>query len=137
MPTLVETSAAHAMPPPAFTSDAPVPQSLAFQLPGIFASLRRLADLQLTIWLTRIKMAAVRLLLFALCALFALLLLIIAVIFLYAGLYHVLTDLLAIPTAWALLIFAAVHMVIAVLPGILAIALLNRRGDRRKLGATS
>jgi hypothetical protein len=60
----------------------------------------------------------------------AMLLAFVAIIFLYAGLYHVLTDLLLIPTAWALLIFAGVHLLLAGILAVAGIALLKGRGSK-------
>ena len=121
--------------PPEVPPSPPVPetsprQPLPSQLADILGSLHRLADLQLGIWLTGLKMAVVRIVLVATLCLGALLLAIVAIIFLYAGLYHVLTDVLLIPTAWALLIFAGVHLLLAGILTVAALVLLKGRGKK-------
>jgi len=111
----------HTQDPPRATSAAP-PDSpintLPSQLESILASSTRLARLQLGIWLHGMKSALLRLAVIAVLSLLALLLVISAIPFLYTGVYHLLTDIFHIPTAWALLIFTAAHLALAAAIGI-------------------
>ncbi len=109
-------------PEPAETS-AP---SLRSHLDDVLASLRRLADLQLGIWLIRVKMTVLHIILCTAICLLAAVFVFIALVFLYAGLYHVLTNILLIPTVWALLLFAGLHFLLAGILALVAIALLKR-----------
>jgi hypothetical protein len=129
-PPTAETSASE-MPPPPSTAPAPRPP-ISSQLADILGSLHRLAELQLGILLTSLKMAVFRIVLLAMLCLLALLLFTVAVIFLYAGVYHVLTDLLRIPTAWALLIFAGVHLLLAGILALAAIVILKGRHNQKE-----
>jgi len=123
--------------PPALASaasapaQAPVNGSLHSQIGEIANSLCRLADLQLAIWLAGVKLAVRRMVFIALLALGALLLTLLALIFLYAGIYHVLTDLWGVPTAWALLIFAGAHGLLACILVLAAQAMVRHRGPRK------
>src|SRR5476649_2408399 len=101
------------MPQPAETVTPPEPMSpsggsapvaaqpFPAQVAAIVGSMGRLADLQLAIWLASIKSAMLRIVIFIGLSILVLPLVIAGVIFLYAGLYHVLTDVLRIPTAWS------------------------------------
>jgi len=103
--------------------------------PGLLSdslgSMGRLVDLQVKIWLMGVKIAVFRAVMIGMLSAVALVLLIVAGIFMYAGLYHVLTDLLAIPTAWALLIFAGAHLFAAGILALIAIRLFTRRSRTR------
>ena len=137
----VKTSAAEAPAPgptPAGEAAPPARPRLEAQLADIAGSLGRLAELQVGIWLTGLKMAVLRIVLLAMLCVLALLLAFVAAIFLYAGVYHVLTDLLLIPTAWALLIFAGVHLVLAGMLVVVAIMVFNRgdHGEKNPGGKT-
>jgi len=136
-----ETAAAET-PIPGPTPEGEAAQAARPRLEAPFAeiagSLGRLAELQVSIWLTGLKMAVFRIVLLIMLCLPAMLLAIVAAIFLYAGVYHVLTDLLAIPTAWALLIFAGAHILLAGMLVGSAIMVFNRRAPHeKKLGGAA
>ena len=95
-----------------------------------FTSLRRIGDLQVRIFLARVKSAALRIVLFSILALLSFLLTIAALVWLYAGTYRVLTDILHIPTAWALLIFGGLHLLVAGI--LLAIGVAILKGPKVK-----
>jgi len=121
------------MPPPAPTStETDHRPPIHAQLADVLGSVQRLASLQLGILLAGVKMAVQRIVLLVMLCLMALLVAMGAVIFLYAGLYHVLTDLLLIPTAWALLIFAGVHLLLAGILAVVAMAILKGGPHRGK-----
>jgi hypothetical protein len=73
----------------------------------LIASIVRLADIQLQIWLTQTKITVVRIAFYM--AFFGVAAIIgtLAVIFLLLGLFHILTDVFQIPLVWAYLIFGA------------------------------
>ena len=66
----------------------------------------RLADLQLRIWLTEAKITVSRIVMYVVLYAIAGVMAILGTIFLFTGLFHVLTDVIGIPTVWSLLIFA-------------------------------
>ena len=119
--------------PPAPANDAGPPSKGASHagVSEILGSLFRLADLQVAIWVASLRMAVVRTVLVALLVLLALAFAIVAILFLYAGVYHVLTDLLRIPTAWTLLIFAGAHALLAGILALIALAIVYRGGRRK------
>ena len=125
--------------PPATADGAGAPSraTLPSRIGEILGSLCRLADLQFAIWLARTKMAVLRIVLAALVALLALVVALLAILFLYAGVYHVLTDLLRIPTAWALLIFAGAHALLAGILTLIALAIVHRGGRRETIREAS
>jgi len=97
------------------------------QLAGTLHSLARVADLQVAIWLSGLKAAVLQVVLAAIGGVLALLATFVALVFVYAGVFHLLTDFLHIPTAWALLIFAGAHLALAGTFAVTAIWILNRR----------
>lgn len=74
----------------------------------LVASTVRLADLQLKIWLTRTKIAVSRILTAILLFTVAGVMAILGTIFLFIGLFRVLTDVVGLRPVWAFLIFALV-----------------------------
>jgi hypothetical protein len=79
----------------------------------LVSSIARLTDIQLQIWLTRAKMAAWSIALYV--ALFgaAAVVAMLGIIFLFIGIFHVLTDVLMLPPVWAYLIFGGVQLLLA------------------------
>jgi hypothetical protein len=79
----------------------------------LVSSIVRLADIQLQIWLTRAKLAAWSIALYA--ALFGAAALVgtLGIIFLFIGIFHVLTDVVGLAPVWAFLIFGGVQLLIA------------------------
>ncbi len=105
------------------------------QLAEIAGSLRRLIEVQIDIWLLKVKMTVMRLVLMAVLAFVSLIVALVGVIFLYAGIYHVLTDVWGIPAVWALLIFAAVHLLFAGVLVVAAMAIGRKKADHSKGGS--
>jgi len=112
---------------PSTHSTHPPHATLGTQFHEIFLTFKRLSSLQLSIWMSQVKSAVMRIVLFAVLSVVAFFFVIMAVIFLYAGVFHILTDLLHVPTVWALLIFAGVHLLTAGVLLIVAISLLKKR----------
>lgn len=77
------------------------------------ASTVRLADLQIKIWLTHAKITVARLVLFIILYSIAGALGILATVFLFTGLFHILTDVIGLREVWALLIFAVFMFAVA------------------------
>ena len=102
------------------------------QVAGMLNSLARLADLQVAIWLSSVRRLVVQLVMVSVLGVLALLAVIVAILFLYAGVFHVLTDFLGVPTAWALLIFAGAHLALAGTFAMAAVVILNRRQAQAK-----
>jgi hypothetical protein len=108
-------------------------EKIGTQVSEMVSSLKRISALQLSIWIKQVKNAVMRITLFAALSAVAFVFVVMAVIFLYAGVFRVLTDVLHIPTVWALLIFAGVHMVIAGILFLVAVKLLQRmKPDNKK-----
>lgn len=116
--------------PPPHTQTPPGP-SLKSQLSDIAASVRRLADLQVKIWLTSAKLAVYRTVMFVLLSALAFVCGIIALIFIYAGVYRVLTDYAQIPAPWALLIFAGAHLLVAAILVLVAVNTYTRNKPQK------
>ena len=72
----------------------------------LVASTVRLADLQLKIWLTQAKMTATRVVTFIVLFAIAAVMAILGTIFLFIGLFRVLTDVVGLRPVWAFLVFA-------------------------------
>ena len=101
------------------------------QVAEMLKGLVRLADLQVTIWLSTIKATVLQIVCVACLCTLALLATTVAILFLYAGIFHLMTDYLHVPTAWGLLIFAGVHGLMAGALVIAAILMLNRRQSQK------
>jgi hypothetical protein len=84
-------------------------RSAGTQIAGIVESFWRLAHVQVALWQASLLRMAGRMMLAAALGVGSLVLVLVAVAFLYAGVFHLLTDYLRVPVAWALLIFAGVH----------------------------
>jgi hypothetical protein len=107
-------------------------EKIGTQVSEMIASLKRVTELQVSIWLNQIKSAALRIVFFTALSLVAVIFAVIGVIFLYRGLFHVLTDILHVPTAWALMIFAALHLVTAGVLMLVATKLLHGKDKSKK-----
>lgn len=116
----------------ASTGDIPAANSetIRTQLGEIFAGLRRIVSLELSIWAARAKLAVVRIVTLVAMLCLAVLLTLIGVIFLYAGVYRVLTDVLHVPAHWALLSFAGVHVLVAIVLVMVGVSMF--KGDNKK-----
>ena len=97
--------------------------------PRLVKSLWRLADLQYQIWLTRAKLAALKIALFAVLSIAAMVLAVLAIVFLYLGAFRLLTDQLHIPPAYAYLLFGAVHLLLAAILAWIGYRILVRTDD--------
>ena len=99
---------------------------LGTEIGGLFESLWRIADVQVHLWVASVKRAAGRIILASVFGTVAVVLVIAAAIFLFAGIFHLLTDYLHVPTAWALLIFAGVFGLGAMVLLLMAVRILKR-----------
>jgi len=73
----------------------------------------RVADLQYRIWLTQAKLTAKRIVMFAILFGIAAVLGLLAIIFLYIGVFKVLTDVIGLAPVWAYLIYGGFHLILA------------------------
>src|SRR5207248_175990 len=98
--------------PPVPTA-TPAPQLRRGGLRRLLTSVGKIIDLQIKIWLTQAKLTTQRIMLYA--ALFgaALLIGMLAIIFLYIGTFRLLTDVAGLQPVWAFLIFGGFHAVLA------------------------
>ena len=126
---------------PSAPADAkmPTPDDAAegLGIKAIVQSLLRLVDIRYRIWLTRAKLTALRLALFATLWIVALLVGVLAIVFLYIGLFRVFTDFVGIPTAWAFLIFGGVHAIVAAVLAFIGVHWLSAKDTRDKKPPTS
>jgi hypothetical protein len=127
MSQTIHTPAPQESPPRPFPNDGNPPQPINQQISSIFGSLWRIAKLELNICITSAKLAVVRIVLFTVLAIVASLIALAGVIILDVCLYHVLTDLLKLPTVYALLIFAGVHLLFAAIVFAIAFKTLHNR----------
>ncbi|HVS71784.1 MAG TPA: phage holin family protein [Phycisphaerae bacterium] len=95
----------------------------------LLASLTRLVNIQIQIWLAQAKATALKIGLFA--GLFAAagVLGILAIIFLYIGVFRVLTDVAGLRPVWAFLIYGGFHLVLAAVLVLIAIKILGRKEE--------
>ena len=87
----------------------------------LLASALRVAEIQFQIFLTRAKITALRIGVFVVLGVAAILLALLAVIFLYIGAFRVLTDVVHLAPVWAYLIFGGLHLVLAAALGLIAV----------------
>ena len=133
MSVIAESPLPEAPPVPGSPSEpGPRPAApLGSQLSDVLASLRRLAALEMRIALAHVRRALLRMVLAALFALLAIFFALLALIFIYAGTYRMLTDVLNIPSVWALLIFAGAHLVLAGILAVTAMFIFRHREDSK------
>ena len=97
----------------------------------LIASSVRLANIQLKIWLTEAKITAANIVfylaMFGAAAVIGLL----AIIFLFIGMFKILTDVIGIPPVWSYLIFGGVLMGIAVALIMVGKNALNKKPDAK------
>ena len=79
----------------------------------LITSSTRIADLQIRIWLTQAKIAAVRVAIFAALFSLAAALAILSVVFLFIGIFRLLTDVAGIAPVWAYLIMGGFTLLVA------------------------
>jgi hypothetical protein len=92
-------------------------------------SLVRIVDLQYRIWLTHAKLTLQRMMLYAALFVGAAILGLLAIIFLYIGLFKILTDVLHVPPVWAYLIFGGLHLVIAITLVMVGTSILGKKDE--------
>jgi hypothetical protein len=92
-------------------------------------SLLRILDLQYRIWLTQAKLTIQKMMLYAILFVGAAILGLLAIIFLYIGLFRVLTDVAGIAPVWAYLIFGGLHLVIAVALIMVGTSILGKKDE--------
>ncbi len=122
-PAATTDARASAHPP---KSDGPVAKGGVRRLTS---SAVRLASLQLNIWMTQLKVTAIKIGIFAGLFAVAALLALLAIIFLYIGVFHVLTDVAHIPVVWAWLIYGGFHLILAGILIMVAIRILTKKTD--------
>ena len=93
----------------------------------MLASAVRLVDVQYRIWLTQAKLTLQRMLIYAALFAGAAVLGLLAIIFLYIGLFHVLTDVVGLRPVWAYLIFGGFHLVLAVVLVMVGTSMLSKK----------
>jgi len=95
----------------------------------LIRSLVRVGDLQLKIWLTHAKLTLQRMMIYA--ALFgaAAVLGLLAIIFLYIGVFKVLTDVIGLRPVWAYLIYGGFHIALAIGLVVVGTSILNKKDD--------
>ncbi|HEY4330164.1 MAG TPA: hypothetical protein VGN88_10550 [Phycisphaerae bacterium] len=100
-------------------------------IPELFKSLKRVIKLQVRIWLTHAKRMMLQTAVVAAAGAVCVVLAILAIVFLYIGVFHVLTDILHIAVAWSFLIFSGLHVAgILVIVGIVMQVLRGRGGAK-------
>ena len=95
----------------------------------LIASTVRLADLQLKIWLTQAKITVSRIVLFVVLYAVAGVMAILGTIFLFIGLFKILTDVIGIPPVWSFLIFALFTFGVAGTVVLIAQKTLSKKAD--------
>ena len=92
-------------------------------------SLVRIVDLQYRIWLTQAKLTLQRMLLYATLFAGAFVLGLLAVVFLYIGVFHLLTDVVGMPPVWAFLLFGGFHLALAIALVMIGTSILGAKDD--------
>src|SRR4051812_49469483 len=98
---------------PGTASAGPRIRQLKGGLRRLLASAVRLVDLQYRIWLTQAKLTLQRMMLYAALFAAAMVLGLLALIFLYIGVFHLLTDVAGLRPVWAYLIYGGFHAILA------------------------
>jgi len=97
----------------------------------MLASVVRVADLQYRIWLTQAKLTLQRMLIYAALFAAATVLGILAIIFLYIGVFHLLTDVAGLRPVWAYLIYGGFHLVLAVVLVMVGTSMLGKKDPEK------
>jgi len=92
-------------------------------------SLVKIVDLQYRIWLTQAKLTLQRMMLYAALFAGAAVLGLLAIIFLYIGVFHLLTDVIGLRPVWAYLIYGGFHLVVAVALVMIGTSILGKKDD--------
>ena len=91
----------------------------------LLASLVRVVDNQYRIWLLQAKITLMRMALYAALFATAAVLGLLAIIFLYIGVFKVLTDVAGLAPVWAYLIYGGFHLILATVLVLVAISILK------------
>jgi len=92
-------------------------------------SLVRIVDLQYRIWLTQAKLTLQRMMLYAALFVGAFVLGLLAIIFLYIGVFRLLTDVIGMRPVWAFLVFGGLHLALAVALVMVGTSILGAKDD--------
>ncbi|HVX86921.1 MAG TPA: phage holin family protein [Phycisphaerae bacterium] len=95
----------------------------------LLGNITRLISIQLQIWLTQAKATALKIALFAGLFAAAAVLAILAIIFLYIGVFHLLTDVAGLRPVWAFLIYGGFHLLLALILILVAVKILGRKNE--------
>lgn len=97
----------------------------------LLTSALRIADLQYRIWLTQAKLTVQRMAFFATLFGIAAVLGLLAIIFLYIGVFHLLTDIAGLAPVWAYLIYGGFHIVLAGILIAVGTSILGKKDESR------
>ena len=97
----------------------------------LVASTVRLADLQLRIWLTEAKITIARILTFVILYTVAGVMALLGTIFLFIGVFRILTDVIGIPTVWSFLILSLFTFGVAGIVVLIAQKTLSQKAGMR------
>jgi hypothetical protein len=92
-------------------------------------SLVRIADLQYRIWLTQAKLTLQRMMLYAVLFVGAAILGLLAIIFLYIGVFKILTDVIGLRPVWAYLIYGGLHLALALTLVMVGTSILGKKDE--------
>jgi Putative Actinobacterial Holin-X, holin superfamily III len=101
-------------------------------LPRFVASLTKVADLQFRIWMTRLKITALRMGMYFAMFGAAAVLGFLAIVFLYIGGFKVLTDVLHMRAVWAFVLFGGVHLIAAMILIYVGVKIITGRDEKKK-----
>jgi hypothetical protein len=100
----------------------------------LVSSVARLTDIQIQIWATQAKIAAMRLVVYAALVGGASIVGILGVIFVLIGLFHVLTDVVGLAPVWAFLVFGGGQLLLAAILIGVAVSILKKRMAKKADG---
>jgi hypothetical protein len=98
----------------------------------VLSSLVRVIDLQYRIWLVRAKITLLRMFLYAALFAAACVLGLLAIIFLYIGVFKLLTDVVGLAPVWAFLIYGGFHLILASALVMVALSILKAKDEPEK-----
>jgi hypothetical protein len=98
----------------------------------LLSSLIRVIDVQYRIWLLQAKITLMRMLLYAALFTAACVLGLLAIIFLYVGVFKLLTDVAGLAPVWAYLIYGGFHLVLAGVLVMIAMSILKSKDEPKK-----
>jgi hypothetical protein len=95
----------------------------------LIASVTRIVNLQVQIWLTQAKLTLMKMALYAGLFMAAAVLGLLAIIFLYIGFFRLLTDVIGLAPVWAYLIYGALHLLLAGVLVLIATRIMGSKDD--------